>query len=60
MHVLAYNSRKKLFFALKYLTTYTHETFSQEHTNFEGYYLSRAEIYLFKVSEVIYAPSRTD
>ncbi len=40
-HVLACNSRKTPFFALKYLTRYTHETFFQEHTNFEGYYLSR-------------------
>ncbi len=40
-HVLAYNSRKTLFFALKYFTRYTHETFFDEHTNFEGYYLSR-------------------
>ncbi len=40
-HVLAYNSRKTPFFALKYLTRYTHETFFEEHTKFEGYYLSR-------------------
>ncbi len=35
-HVLAYNSPKTPFFALKYLTRYTHETFFEEHTNFEG------------------------
>jgi hypothetical protein len=40
-HVLAYNSPKTPFFALKYLTRYTHETFFKEYTNFEGYYLSR-------------------
>jgi hypothetical protein len=40
-HVLAYNSQKTLFFALKYLTRYTHEMFFEEHTNFEGYYFSR-------------------
>jgi hypothetical protein len=34
---LAYNSQKTPFFALKYLTRYTHETFFEEHTNFEGY-----------------------
>ncbi len=59
-HVLAYISPKTPFFALKYLTRYTHETFFEVYTNFEGPYLSRAEIYLFKVSEVIYAPRRTD
>jgi hypothetical protein len=41
LHVLAYNSLKTPFFALKYLTRYTPETFFEEHTNFEGYYLSR-------------------
>jgi hypothetical protein len=40
-HVLAYNSLKTPFFALKYVTRYTHETFFEENTNFEGYYLSR-------------------
>ncbi len=40
-HVLAYNSRKTSFFALKFLTRYTHETFFEEQTNFEGYYFSR-------------------
>ncbi len=40
MHVLAYNSPKTPYFALKYFTRYTHETFSEEYTNFEGYYLS--------------------
>ncbi len=39
-HVLAYNSLKTPFFALKYLTRYAHETFFEEYTNFEGYYLS--------------------
>ncbi len=40
-HVLAYNSRKTPFFALRYLIRYTHETFFEELTNFEGYYLRR-------------------
>ncbi len=40
-HVLAYKSLKTLFFALKYLTRYTHEMFFQEYTNFEAHYLSR-------------------
>ncbi len=40
-HVLTYNSPKTPFFALKYLTRYTHETFFEEYTNFEGHYLSR-------------------
>ncbi len=38
MHVLTYKSP---FFALKYLTRYTHETFFKEYTNFEGHYLRR-------------------
>jgi hypothetical protein len=32
-HVLAYKSPKTPFFAPKYLTTYTHETFFEEYTN---------------------------
>jgi hypothetical protein len=40
-HVLAYNSPKTAFFALKYFIRYTHEMFFEEHTNFEGHYLSR-------------------
>jgi hypothetical protein len=40
-HVLAYKSPKTPFFALKYLTRYTHETFFEEDTNFEGHCLSR-------------------
>ncbi len=39
-HVLAYNSLKTPFFSLKYFTRYTHETFFEEYTNFEGHYLS--------------------
>ncbi len=41
VHVLAYKSPKTLFFALKYLTRYTHEMFFEEYTNFEAHYLSR-------------------
>ncbi len=33
MHVLAYKSPKTPFFALKYLTRYTHETFFEEYIN---------------------------
>jgi hypothetical protein len=40
-YVLAYKSPKTPFFALKYLTRYTHEMFFEEYTNFEGHYLSR-------------------
>ncbi len=40
-HILAYKSPKTKFFALKYLTGYTHETFFEEYTNFEAHYLSR-------------------
>jgi hypothetical protein len=40
-HVLAYKSPKTPFFALMYLTRYTHETFFEVYTNFEGPYLSR-------------------
>ncbi len=43
-HALAYKSPKTLFFALKYLTRYTHETFFEQYTNFEGYYLSRCRV----------------
>ncbi len=39
-HVLAYKTPKTPFFALKYLTRYTHETFFEVYTNFEGLYLS--------------------
>ncbi len=40
VHVLAYKSPKTPFFAQKYLTRYTHETFFQEYTNFQAHYLS--------------------
>jgi hypothetical protein len=39
-HVLAYKSPKMPFFAQKYLTRYTHETFFEEYTNFQAHYLS--------------------
>jgi hypothetical protein len=39
-HVLAYKVLKTPFFAHKYLTKYTHETFFEEYTNFEVHYLS--------------------
>ncbi len=43
-HVLAYKSPKTPFFAPKYLTTYTRETFFEEYTNFEAHYLSRFRV----------------
>jgi hypothetical protein len=43
-HVLAYNSSKKLFFAQKYFTRYTYETFFEEYTNFEAHYLSHCRV----------------
>jgi hypothetical protein len=39
-HVFAYKAPKTPFFAHKYLTRYTHETFFEEYTNFEVHYLS--------------------
>ncbi len=60
-HVLAYKSPKTPFFALKYLTRYTHKTMFEEYINFKIFRnLAIAELYLFEVLEVIYAPSRTD
>ncbi len=35
VHVFAYKSPKMLFFALKYLTRYTHEKFFEEYINFK-------------------------
>ncbi len=40
VHVLAYKSPKMQFFAQKYLTRYTHETFFEEYMNFKTHYLS--------------------
>jgi hypothetical protein len=60
-HILAYPSPKTPFFAQEFLTRYTHEMFFEEYINFKiGHTLAIAELYLFKVSEVIYTPSRTD
>ncbi len=36
-HVLAYNSPKTPFFALKYLTRYTHKTYFEEYINFKSF-----------------------
>ncbi len=36
-HVLAYKSPKTPFFALKYLTRYTHETFFEEYINIKNF-----------------------
>ncbi len=43
-HILANNSPKTPFFAQKYLTRYTHETFFKEYTNFEARYLSHCRV----------------
>jgi hypothetical protein len=58
-HVLAYKSPKTPFFAQKYFTRYTHEMFFEEYINFKIVH-NLSQLYLFKVSEVIYAPNRTD
>ncbi len=60
-HVLANKSLKTPFFAQKYLTRYTHKMFLRN-TSILKLFITQAivELYLFKVSEVIYAPSRTD
>jgi hypothetical protein len=57
-HVLAYKSPKTPFFAHKHLTRYAQETFFEEYMNFQNSLLK--PLYLFKLSKVIYAPSRTD
>ncbi len=43
-HVLAYKSPKTPFFAQKYLTRNTHETFFEEYTNFQAHYLSHCRL----------------
>jgi hypothetical protein len=42
--VLANNSPKTPFFAQKYLTRYTHETFFEEYMNFKTHYLSHYRV----------------
>jgi hypothetical protein len=42
--VLAYKSPKTPFFAQKYLTRYTHDTFFEEYTNFEAHHLSHCRV----------------
>jgi hypothetical protein len=44
VHVLAYKLPKTPFFAQKYLTRYTHETFFEEYANFEAHYLSHCRV----------------
>jgi hypothetical protein len=44
MHILAYKSPKTLFFAQKYLTRYTQQTFFEEYINFKSHYLSHCEV----------------
>jgi hypothetical protein len=41
---LVYKSPKTSFFAQKYLTRYTPETFFEEYTNFEAHYLSHCRV----------------
>jgi hypothetical protein len=43
-HVLAYKSPKMPFFAQKYLTRYTHETFFEKCVNFQNLYLSHCGV----------------
>jgi hypothetical protein len=43
-HVLAYKSPKMPFFAQKYLTRYTHETFFDKYVNFQNHYLSHCGV----------------
>jgi hypothetical protein len=44
VQVLAYKLPKTPFFAQKYLTRYTHETFFEKYTNFEAHYLSHCRV----------------
>jgi hypothetical protein len=61
-HFLAYKSPKKPFFAQKYLTRYTSMMFFLRKNSILKLFITLAivELYLLKVSEVIYAPSRSD
>jgi hypothetical protein len=43
-HILSNNLPKTPFFAQKYLTRYTHETFFEENTIFEAHYLSHCRV----------------
>ncbi len=43
-HVLAYKSPKTPFFAQKYLTRYTRETFFEKYVNFQNHYLSHCGV----------------
>ncbi len=43
-HVLAYKSTKTPFFAQKYLTRYTHETFFDKYVNFQNHFLIRCGV----------------
>ncbi len=60
-HFLAYKSLKTPFSVQKYLPRYIPEMFFKEYINFQIFHnISHCGVSLFKVSEVIYAPSRTD
>ncbi len=60
-HILAYKSPKTPFFAQKYLTRYTHETFFQEYTNFQAHFLTLVLtalfIYFISLQKVTYCLS---
>jgi hypothetical protein len=43
-HVLAYKSPKTPFFAQKYFTRYTHETFFEIYVNFQNHFLSHCGV----------------
>jgi hypothetical protein len=43
-HIVAYKSPKTPFFAQKYLTRYTHETFFEKYVNFQNRYISRCGV----------------
>jgi hypothetical protein len=43
-HILAYKLPNTPFFAQKYLTRYTHETFFEEYMNFEAHHLSLCRV----------------
>ncbi len=59
-HLLTEKSLKMPFLTLKYLTKYTPKSSFEEYINFQIFQYLRGvvDLFMFKVSEVIYAPSR--
>ncbi len=51
MHFVAYKSPKTPFFAQKYLTRYTHETFFEKYVNFQNHYLSHCGVIPVQIFE---------